>query len=44
VALTETKHKAKFYALTPAGKKQLAVAERGFEQVVKGVQAILRLA
>jgi transcriptional regulator len=43
-ALTETKHRAKFYALTPAGKKQLAVAERGFEQVVKGVQAILRLA
>ena len=42
--LTETNRKAKFYRLTAAGRKQLATAEKNWEQVVKGVQAILRFA
>jgi len=43
-ALTETNRKAKFYTLTAAGRKHLAAAEKNWEQVVKGVQAILRFA
>ena len=43
-AITESSRKAKFYALTAAGKKQLAAREKNWEQVVKGVQAILRFA
>src|SRR6201986_2084932 len=43
-ALTETGRKAKYYKLTPAGRKQLGEAEESWEQVVKGVQAILRFA
>jgi PadR family transcriptional regulator, regulatory protein PadR len=43
-AVTETNRKAKFYTLTAGGRKQLAVAEKNWEQVVKGVQAILRFA
>lgn len=43
-ALTETRRKAKYYKLTAAGRKQLQGAERNFEQLVKGVRAILRYA
>jgi PadR family transcriptional regulator PadR len=43
-ALTETSRKAKFYRLTPAGRKQLQKAEESFEQLVKGVRAMLRYA
>lgn len=43
-AVTEASRKAKFYSLTAAGKKQLAAREKNWEQVVKGVQAILRFA
>jgi PadR family transcriptional regulator PadR len=43
-AITESSRKAKFYALTAAGRKQLAAREKNWEQVVKGVQAILRFA
>ena len=43
-AVTEASRKAKYYALTAAGKKQLALREKNWEQVVKGVQAILRFA
>lgn len=43
-ALTETNRKAKYYQLTPAGRKQLDEAEASFEQLVKGVRAILRYA
>jgi transcriptional regulator len=42
--VTEAGRKAKFYALTAMGKKQLAAREKNWEQVVKGVQAILRFA
>jgi PadR family transcriptional regulator PadR len=41
-ALTETKRKAKYYKLTLAGRKELAKAQESFEQLVKGVRAILR--
>jgi transcriptional regulator len=43
-AITEYSRKAKFYALTAAGKKQLASRERNWQDVVKGVEAILRFA
>jgi transcriptional regulator len=43
-ALTDTGRKAKFYTLTAAGSRQLAAAERNWEQIVRGVQAMLRYA
>jgi PadR family transcriptional regulator PadR len=43
-ALTETARKAKYYKLTAAGRKQLQDVEQNFEQLVKGVRAILRYA
>ena len=42
--VTDSSRKARFYALTVAGKKQLAARQKNWEQVVKGVQAILRFA
>lgn len=43
-ALTETSRKAKYYRLSPAGRKHLLEAEKNFEHLVKGVRAILRYA
>jgi PadR family transcriptional regulator, regulatory protein PadR len=43
-ALTETNRKAKYYKLTAVGKKELQDAEKSFEQLVKGVRAMLRYA
>jgi|ERR1700761_2933171 PadR family transcriptional regulator, regulatory protein PadR len=43
-ALTETGRKAKYYRLTPAGRRELDEAEKNFEQLVKGVRAVLRYA
>lgn len=42
--LSETNRKAKYYRLTTAGQKQLQEAEQSFEQLVKGVRAVLRYA
>jgi PadR family transcriptional regulator PadR len=42
--LTDTNRKAKYYRLTATGRKQLQEAEKSFEQLVKGVRAILRYA
>jgi PadR family transcriptional regulator, regulatory protein PadR len=42
--LTETNRRAKYYVLTPAGRKQLQEAERSFEHLVKGVRTVLRYA
>jgi len=42
--LTETGRKAKFYKLTAVGLKQLEEAEKSFEQLVKGIRAILQYA
>lgn len=43
-SLTATGRKAKYYRLTAAGRKQLQLAEESFEQLVKGVRAMLRYA
>ena len=43
-ALTETKRKAKYYRLTDAGKRELAKAEESFDELVKGVKAVLKYA
>src|ERR1700751_5793245 len=43
-AVTETSRKAKFYELTADGRKKLKEAEQSFEDLVKGVRAILRYA
>jgi PadR family transcriptional regulator PadR len=43
-ALTDTSRKAKFYKLTPAGRRQLAAAEKSFDQLVEGIRAVLRYA
>jgi PadR family transcriptional regulator PadR len=43
-AVTEYGRRAKYYALTRAGQAQLAEREKNWEQVAKGVQAILRFA
>jgi transcriptional regulator len=43
-ALTETSRKAKYYKLTPAGRRQLNKAQESFDQLVKGVRAVLRYA
>jgi PadR family transcriptional regulator PadR len=41
-AVTESGRNAKFYTLTAAGKKHLGAREKNWEQVSKGVEAILR--
>ena len=41
-ALTETNRKAKYYKLTAQGRRQLREAEESFDQLVKGVRAVLR--
>jgi PadR family transcriptional regulator PadR len=43
-AITDYGRKAKWYALTSAGRKQLASREKNWAQVAKGVDAILRFA
>jgi transcriptional regulator len=41
---TETGRRAKYYRLTAAGRKRLLQAEGDFEELVKGVRAVLRFA
>ena len=43
-ATTETNRKAKYYKLTAQGRRQLQQAEESFDQLVKGVRAVLRYA
>ncbi|HEV2137149.1 MAG TPA: PadR family transcriptional regulator [Terracidiphilus sp.] len=43
-ALTETNRKAKYYKLTAVGRRQLTEAESSFEQLVRGVRAMLSYA
>jgi PadR family transcriptional regulator PadR len=43
-AITESNRKAKYYTLTPVGRKQLQQAEESFEHLVKGVRTMLRYA
>jgi len=42
--VNEGKRKAKYYKLTPQGRKQLTEAEQSWEQLMKGVQSMLRFA
>jgi len=42
--LTETGRKAKYYTLTKSGREELEKAEKSFEQLVKGIRAMLRYA
>jgi len=42
--MTETNRNAKYYRLTTAGQKELEKAEKSFEQLVKGIRAMLRYA
>ena len=39
--VTESNRKARFYALTPAGKKQLAAEKREWNRMVTTMQTIL---
>jgi PadR family transcriptional regulator, regulatory protein PadR len=39
--MTENNRRAKYYRLTPAGRRQLAQAEKEWHRVVQGVSAIL---
>ncbi len=43
-ALSDTNRRAKYYKLTAAGKKQLALAEKNWKDLVEGVTAMLRFA
>jgi transcriptional regulator len=43
-AVTDYGRKAKWYALTRAGREQLSSREKNWVQVVKGVDAVLRFA
>lgn len=43
-ALTETNRRAKYYKLTAEGRRQLQEAEESFDQLVKGVRAVLKYA
>src|ERR1700744_2085668 len=42
--LTEPGRRAKYYRLTPAARRELEEAEKSFEQLVKGVRAVMRYA
>ena len=43
-ALTETNRRAKYYKLTSQGRRQLEQAQKSFDELVKGVRAVLRYA
>jgi PadR family transcriptional regulator len=40
--VTEKNRQARFYALTPAGRKQLALEEESWDRLRDGVQRVLR--
>jgi transcriptional regulator len=42
--LTETNRRAKYYKLTAQGRRQLEQAQKSFDELVKGVRAVLRYA
>jgi len=43
-AMTETNRRAKYYKLTSQGRRQLETAQESFDQLVRGVRAVLRYA
>ena len=42
--VSDNNRRARYYTLTPAGRKQLAVEEREFERVVTAIRLVLELA
>ena len=40
--VSDTNRKAKFYSLTPAGRKQLAAEESRFTQLARAITRVLR--
>ncbi|MGB6194402.1 MAG: PadR family transcriptional regulator [Terracidiphilus sp.] len=42
--VSETNRRAKYYRLTAQGRRQLQQVEESFDQLVKGVRAVLRYA
>jgi DNA-binding PadR family transcriptional regulator len=40
--VSETKRKARFYRLTPAGRKQLEAETEEFNQMVRSIQLVMR--
>ncbi|MEZ5402553.1 MAG: PadR family transcriptional regulator [Bryobacteraceae bacterium] len=40
--VSETNRKARFYKLTPAGRKQLEEESREFERLVRGIQLVMK--
>ena len=42
--LSDTKRRVRFYSLTPAGRKHLAVELAGYSQVNEAIQAVLKFA
>ncbi len=40
--VSENNRKARFYELTPAGRKQLAVEAREFDRLVSAIQLVMR--
>lgn len=43
-ATSKNNRRAKYYKLTPAGRKQLAKEEQSWDRVVQGVASVLRFA
>lgn len=43
-ALTETRRRARYYKLTPAGRRALQRAQENFEQLVTAVRAVMGFA
>jgi PadR family transcriptional regulator, regulatory protein PadR len=43
-AMTETNRRAKYYRLTAQGRRELQQAEESFDQLVRGVRAVMRYA
>ena len=39
---TKNNRRARYYTLTPAGRKQLAIEIRGFERVVAAIQRVIQ--
>jgi PadR family transcriptional regulator PadR len=40
--LTETKRRARYYSLTPAGRKQLGLELSGYERMIAAIARVLR--
>lgn len=39
---SETNRKARFYKLTPAGRKQLSEENREFDKLIRGIQLVMK--